>query len=155
MLRLSDPVCSACGGNIWRFSAERSLGPGGKTFASLGLRLRCGQRRMLHTHRTGRCCQFPWTDGKNDKLKTYAPHRKHFPELFGRLTAIRWGTRRCWEPGEKINPWKHRRCAGEVFADLTAENQNGVFPPWRDDFFFLCEKLIYSYQLGVREHLLL
>lgn len=36
----------------------------------------------------------------------------------------------------KVNPWKHRRCAGEVFADLTAENQNGVFPPWRDEVFF-------------------
>lgn len=51
---------------------------------------------------TGRRCRFPWTDGKNDKLKTYVPHRKHFPELFGRLTAIRWGTQRCWEPGEKL-----------------------------------------------------
>lgn len=157
MLQLSDLVCSACGGNIWCFSVTK--GHSGRVESPLPasayvLGVDSGGCCIY----TGRRCRFPWTDGKNDKLKTYVPHRKHFSELFGRLTAIRWGTQRCREPGGKVNPWKHRRYAGEVVADLTAENQNGVFPPWRDEFFFLfflCEKLIYLYQLGVSEHPLL
>lgn len=135
MLQLSDLVCSACGGNIWCFSVTK--GHSGRVESPLPASAYVlGADSGGCCIYTGRRCRFPWTDGKNDKLKTYVPHRKHFSELFGRLTAIRWGTQRCREPGGKVNPWKHRRCAGKVVADLTAENQNGVFPPWRDEFFF-------------------